>query len=78
MAFFTLTSTKGEPEYISGEIEQVSVEDGAIKKIKLTKDNLPIWDLALLPTKVILYPGEMRRVAVKKLMPKKLYQLGKR
>lgn len=28
---FTLTSTKGEPEYISGEIEQVSVEDGAIK-----------------------------------------------
>lgn len=74
---FTLTSTKGEPEYISGEIEQVSVEDGAIKKIKLTKDNLPIWDLALLPTKVILYPGEMRRVAVKNLCQKNCTNLEK-
>jgi len=67
---FTLTSTQVEPEYISGGIEQVSVTDGTIKKIKLTKENLPIWDLALLPTKVILYPGEMRRVAVKNLCQK--------
>ncbi|MBE3897545.1 hypothetical protein [Vibrio parahaemolyticus] len=81
---FTLTSSKTEPEYINGSIEQVEVIDGGIKKTKLTKDNLPIWDLALLPTKVILYPGEMRRVGIKNLCQKncnnlkrdKVYQIS--
>ncbi|TDE21153.1 hypothetical protein E1100_19420 [Vibrio owensii] len=81
---FTLTSTMSKPEYIKGEIDQIKIVDGKIEKKKLTKDNLPIWDLAILPTKVILYPGEMRRVALKNLCQKncdkleydKVYQIS--
>lgn len=64
---FTLTSSKGEPEYIKGSVSQVKVNNGELTKIELTKDNLPLWDLALLPNKLILNPGERRRVSVKNL-----------
>jgi hypothetical protein len=64
---FTLTSNKGAPEYIQGEVSQVRVENGQIEKVALTKDNLPLWDLAVVPSKLILNPGERRRVAVKNL-----------
>lgn len=64
---FTLTSTKAEPEYIKGSVSQVEVENGELEKVELTKDNLPLWDLALLPNKLILNPGERRRVSVKNL-----------
>ena len=64
---FTLTSSKGEPEYIKGSVSQVKVKNGELEKIELTKDNLPLWDLALLPNKLILNPGERRRVSVKNL-----------
>lgn len=64
---FTLTSSKTEPEYIKGSVSQVKVENGELEKIELTKDNLPLWDLALLPNKLILNPGERRRVSVKNL-----------
>ena len=64
---FTLTSSKTEPEYIKGSVSQVKVENGELEKVELTKDNLPLWDLALLPNKLILNPGERRRVSVKNL-----------
>jgi len=64
---FTLTSSKGEPEYIKGSVSQVKINNGELEKIELTKDNLPLWDLALLPNKLILNPGERRRVSVKNL-----------
>ncbi|MCK8083995.1 hypothetical protein [Vibrio sp. 1CM8B] len=64
---FTLTSSKGEEEYIKGSVSQVNVVNGELEKIELTKDNLPLWDLALLPNKLILNPGERRRVSVKNL-----------
>lgn len=64
---FTLTSSKGEPEYIKGSVSQVKVNNGELEKVELTKDNLPLWDLALLPNKLILNPGERRRVSVKNL-----------
>ncbi|WP_299141287.1 hypothetical protein [uncultured Vibrio sp.] len=64
---FTLTSSKAEPEYIKGSVSQVKVENGELDKVELTKDNLPLWDLALLPNKLILNPGERRRVSVKNL-----------
>lgn len=64
---FTLTSTQKQPEYIKGEISQVRVIDGNLEKFVLTKDNIPMWDLAIIPTKMILNPGERRRVAVKNL-----------
>ena len=66
-AVFTLSSSKAEPEYIKGSVSQVNIENGELNKIELTKDNLPLWDLALLPNKVILNPGERRRVSVKNL-----------
>ncbi|EGQ8092880.1 hypothetical protein [Vibrio vulnificus] len=64
---FTLTSSKGEPEFIRGTVSQINVVNGEIEKNELTKDNLPLWDLALLPNKLILNPGERRRVSVKNL-----------
>ena len=64
---FTLTSSKGEPEYIKGSVSQIKVTRGELEKLELTKDNLPLWDLALLPSKLILNPGERRRVSVKNL-----------
>lgn len=63
----TITSTKGVPEYIVGEVSKINVVDGELEKLRLTKENLPLWDLALLPTKVILNPGERRRIAIKNL-----------
>jgi len=64
---FTLTSNKGAPEYIQGEVSQIRVVDGHIEKVALTKENIPLWDLAVVPAKLILNPGERRRVAVKNL-----------
>ncbi|CAH6781511.1 conserved exported hypothetical protein [Vibrio chagasii] len=64
---FTLTSSKPAPEFIRGGVSQVKVVNGSLEKVELTKDNLPIWDLALLPNKLILNPGERRRVSVKNL-----------
>ncbi|MFS1463014.1 hypothetical protein BCU30_017105 [Vibrio lentus] len=64
---FTLTSSKSQPEYIKGGVSQVKVENGELDRVELTKDNLPLWDLALLPNKIILNPGERRRVSVKNL-----------
>ncbi|MGF1803882.1 hypothetical protein L4C31_01350 [Aliivibrio sifiae] len=64
---FTLTNNKSQPEYIKGEVSQVKVVNGNLNKVALTKDNLPMWDLAIVPTKFILNPGEQRRVAVKNL-----------
>lgn len=74
---FTLTSSKTEPEYIKGSVSQVKVENGELEKVELTKDNLPLWDLALLPNKLILNPGERRRVSVKNLCQVNCYDLEK-
>lgn len=72
----TITSNSKEPEYIKGFINKIDVVDGDIKKVKLTKDNLPLWDLALIPNKVILNPGERRRLSMKNLC-KKNCEIGK-
>ncbi len=61
---FVLTSTLAEVEYIMGEISQINVVDGNIEKFKFTKDNLPLWDLTITPAKLILNPGEKKRIAV--------------
>ncbi|WP_230848979.1 hypothetical protein, partial [Vibrio campbellii] len=66
-AILTISSTSEKPEYIKGFINKIDVVDGEVKKTKLTKDNLPLWDMALIPNKVILNPGERRRLAIKNL-----------
>lgn len=72
----TITSNSKEPEYVKGFINKIDIVDGEIKKVKLTKDNLPLWDLALIPNKVILNPGERRRLSMKNLC-KKNCEIGK-
>lgn len=64
---FTITSTSSKPEYVSGFINKVEISNGELTKIKLDKNNLPLWDMALIPNRVILNPGEKRRIALKNL-----------
>ncbi|CAH1534392.1 conserved exported hypothetical protein [Vibrio owensii] len=69
-ASFTLRNTQRENVFVKGEVLQVKVVDGEIKKIPLTRDNFPLWDLAINPAKLRLLPGEVRDVAVKYLCQK--------
>lgn len=64
---FTITSSLNRPEYISGFINKIEISNGEINKVKLDKNNLPLWDMALIPNRIILNPGEKRRVALKNL-----------
>ena len=64
---FTLKNLERETVYIKGTVSQIKVVDGEIKKIPLTRDNFPIWDLAINPSKLRLLPGEVRDVAIKYL-----------
>lgn len=67
---FTLRNTQRENVFVKGEVLQVKVVDGEIEKIPLTRDNFPLWDLAINPSKLRLLPGEVRDVAVKYLCQK--------
>lgn len=67
---FTLTNTNDETVYVKGEVIQIKVEEGDIKKIPLTKENFLLWDLSINPSKLQLLPGEVRDVAVKYLCQK--------
>lgn len=64
---FTITSTSNKPEYVSGFINKIEISNGELSKVKLDKDNLPLWDMALIPNRIILNPGEKRRIALKNL-----------
>lgn len=64
---FTLSNYQREAIYVDSEVLQIKVVDGQIKKIPLTRDNFPIWDLAVNPSKLRLLPQELRDVAVKYL-----------
>lgn len=64
---FTLSNDSNQTVYVKGEVLQVKVIDGEIVKIPLTRENFPIWDLAVNPSKLRLMPGEVRDVAVKYL-----------
>lgn len=63
----TVMSTSSKPEYIGGFINKIEIIDGEINKVKLDKNNLPLWDMALIPNRIILNPGERRRIALKNL-----------
>lgn len=67
---FTLTNSESETVYVKGEVVQIKVVDGDIKKIPLTRENFPLWDLSINPSKLRLLPGEVRDVAVKYLCQK--------
>lgn len=64
---FTLSNYQRETIYVNSEVLQIKVIDGKIKKIPLTRENFPIWDLAVNPSKLRLLPQELRDVAVKYL-----------
>ncbi|MFB1076384.1 hypothetical protein [Photobacterium damselae] len=66
----TISSTSMKPEYIKGTINKLDITNGKIDKVKLTKDNLPLWDMTLIPNKIILNPGERRRLSMKNLCQK--------
>lgn len=64
---FTVSNQGREPLYLTGEVSRIETQDGEIKKIPLTRDNFPLWDLALNPTKAVLQVGEVRDFSVKYL-----------
>ncbi|MCW8335440.1 hypothetical protein [Vibrio paucivorans] len=64
---FTLSNATNEVIYIQAEVLQIQVENGKIKKIPLTRENFPIWDLAVNPSQIRLLPGEIRDVATRYL-----------
>ena len=68
--FFTMSNTQRETIYVKSEIFQIKVADGNINKIPLTRENFPLWDLSVNPSKLRLMPGEVRDVAVKYLCQK--------
>ncbi|MBY7710588.1 hypothetical protein JJB90_23830 [Vibrio alginolyticus] len=64
---FTVSNQGREPLYLTGEVLRIETHDGEIKKVPLTRDNFPLWDLALNPTKAVLQVGEVRDFSVKYL-----------
>ncbi len=64
---FTVSNQGREALYLAGEILRVEIQNGEIKKTPLTRDNFPLWDLALEPTKAVLQTGEVRDFSVKYL-----------
>ncbi|EJE8675977.1 hypothetical protein M5236_004704 [Vibrio parahaemolyticus] len=64
---FTVSNQGREPLYLTGEVLRIETQHGEIKKIPLTRDNFPLWDLALNPTKAVLQVGEVRDFSVKYL-----------
>ncbi len=64
---FTVSNQGREPLYLTGEVLRIETQNGAIKKVPLTRDNFPLWDLALNPTKAVLQVGEVRDFSVKYL-----------
>lgn len=64
---FTATNGTDSPEYIQTTVVKVDVRGGKLIKTPLTRDNFPLWDLAVNPAKTMLQPGEVRNFAVKSL-----------
>lgn len=64
---FTVSNQGREPLYLTGEVLRIETQDGELKKVPLTRDNFPLWDLSLNPTKAVLQAGEVRDFSVKYL-----------
>lgn len=64
---FTVSNLSDDILYLKTEVVKIDVKNGKIKKIPLTRDNFPMWDLAVNPTKLMLNPSEIKDVAIKYL-----------
>lgn len=64
---FTVTNPTQHELFLSAQVEKVEVVDGKITKTALTRDNFPMWDLAINPSKVRMLPGEVKDFAVRYL-----------
>ncbi|PSW20632.1 hypothetical protein C9I98_07220 [Photobacterium sanctipauli] len=64
---FTVTSSSRETMYLEAEVVKVMVRNGQIEKVPFSRDNFPMWDLAVNPSKLVMRPGEAKSVAVKYL-----------
>ncbi|HIF9086834.1 TPA: hypothetical protein ACX6PR_003758 [Photobacterium damselae] len=64
---FSIANNSNDRVYLKTEMLQVKVENNGIKKVKLDKDNLLLWDVALEPSVAILNPGESRIFSAKSL-----------
>lgn len=67
---FTLTNGGKGNLYVKAEITKLDTENGELKKIPLTRENFPLWDLAVSPSKTILHPGEIKDFSLKYLCQK--------
>ncbi len=64
---FTLTNDKSSTSFISGQISQLEVENGELKKVPYTKENLSDWEVTLTSPKLILEAGRVKQVGVRSL-----------
>lgn len=64
---FTVTSSAKETLYLEASVVKITMNNGEIEKVPLTRDNFPLWDVAVNPTKLVMRPGESKPVAVKYL-----------
>ncbi|WP_394140113.1 hypothetical protein [Vibrio chagasii] len=67
---FTLTNSSKVKSYVKADIVKLETVNGELKKTPLTRDNFPLWDLAISPAKTVLYPGEIKDFSVKYLCQK--------
>lgn len=64
---FTLSNNSSNRVYVKAEVVKLETVDGKLKKTPLTRDNFPLWDLAISPSKAVLNGGEVKDFSVKYL-----------
>lgn len=64
---FTATNGTKAREYIQATVVKVELQGNEFVKVPLTRDNFPLWDLVVNPSKTMLQPGEVKNFAVKSL-----------
>lgn len=67
---FTVSNISDQTIYLKTDVVKIQTKNGEIEKIALTRDNFPLWDLAVNPTKLAINPGDVKDVGVKYLCQK--------
>lgn len=63
----SVTNRSTSKQYVKADIIKLETVNGELKKIPLTRDNFPLWDLAVSPAKTVMNPGEIKDFSIKYL-----------
>ncbi|WP_219811970.1 hypothetical protein [Vibrio jasicida] len=63
----SLTNSSANKMYVRADIIKLETVNGELKKTPLTRDNFPLWDLAVSPAKTVMNPGEIKDFSIKYL-----------